>query len=247
MRGLSASQILDIWERGTERSTSERALAVLARVCPEIAAEDLARLAIGERDALLMEARQATFGCMLNAYAECPYCGEQLEFALDPAEAGFSPGVAAGVAQQGPREFTFREVAFRFRLPDTTDLIAAAQCGSAGQAREVILDRCVLEARSGGVALRREDWPEAAVAELAEHVAQCDPLAELTLNLTCPACVHGWPAAFDIASFFWQEIDTVARRLLREVAGLAHAFGWSQADILSMSGTRRRLYLEMVS
>jgi hypothetical protein len=243
MRALSAPQILEIWESGAGRSTSERALALLARICPEKPVEDLARFPIGERDRLLMEARQAVFGRLLDVYAECPNCGERLEFALDPAAAGFESG---GVTQQD-REFTSGEVTFRFRLPDTTDLAAAAQCENVAEARHIILARCVLEARLGGLPLPREDWPETALAELADEVVQRDPLAEITLNLACPACMHGWEAAFDIVSFFWQEIDTVAKRLLREVAGLARAVGWREADILSMSGTRRRLYLEMVS
>jgi hypothetical protein len=221
---------------------------MLARICPETPAGELAHLAIGERDALLMEARQASFGQVLNAYVECPNCGERLEFGLDPVEAGFPEnGGRNGTPERSVREFTSHGVEFRFRLPDTTDLMEAAHCGSMEEARDLILKRCVLEARLDSLTLTHQDWPEAALAGLAGHLAECDPLAELTLNLTCPDCTHGWQAAFDIAAFFWQEIDAVAKRLLREVAGLARAFGWREADILSMSGTRRRLYLEMVS
>ena len=247
MRGITASQILEIWESGAGRGQSERTLAVLAGIRPGVPAEELSRLTIGERDGLLMDARQSAFGLVLNAYAECPRCGERLEFSLDPQAAGFSPGAREGDGGQEIREFTSGPVTFRFRLPDTTDLAAAAQCESVEEARELILNRCVIEARSGGARLAREDWPEAAVAELAEHAAECDPLAELTLNLTCPGCTNQWQAAFDIAAFFWQEIDTVAKRLLREVAGLARAFGWREADILAMSGTRRQYYLDLIS
>ena len=51
----------------------------------------------------------------------------------------------------------------------------------------------------------------------------------------------------DIASFFWSEIHSWAQRALREVATLARAYGWREADILSMSARRRQAYLEMIS
>ncbi len=246
MRGFSASQILDLWEQGDGQGRDNRALALLACVCPETPPADLEHLSVGERDALLMDARRAAFGPVLHSYAECPNCGERLEFPLDPGEAGFRPSGGGGA---GPaiREFAWGEAVFRFRLPDTTDLEAAAQCGSVAEARALLLGRCILEARSGGAALGREAWPEEAIDQLGRYAEECDPLAEVTLNLTCPACLRDWRANFDIASFFWQEIDAVAKRLLREVAGLARAFGWRETDILAMSGVRRRYYLDMVS
>jgi hypothetical protein len=51
---------------------------------------------------------------------------------------------------------------------------------------------------------------------------------------------------FDIISFFWTELDSLARRLLQDVHVLAKAYSWREADILSMSATRRQFYLEMV-
>jgi hypothetical protein len=78
-------------------------------------------------------------------------------------------------------------------------------------------------------------------------MVQADPQADVQLALTCPACGHQWEATFDIASFFWSEIDSWAHRILREVHTLASAYGWREADILAMSPQRRQLYLEMVS
>mgnify|MGYP003381458898 FL=1 len=63
----------------------------------------------------------------------------------------------------------------------------------------------------------------------------------------CPSCDHRWSALFDIVSFFWREIDDWARRTLREVHSLGRAYGWSEADILTLSAWRRRAYLEMIA
>jgi hypothetical protein len=91
------------------------------------------------------------------------------------------------------------------------------------------------------------DLPETVIAALAEYMTQCDPQADVQLNLSCPACGQSWTVMFDIVSFFWSEICAQAKRLLREVHTLARAYSWREADILNMSTARRQFYLEMVS
>jgi hypothetical protein len=53
--------------------------------------------------------------------------------------------------------------------------------------------------------------------------------------------------AFDIASYFWDEINAWANRILREVHILASRYGWSERDILALSPWRRQFYLDMVN
>src|SRR5262249_55645931 len=64
-------------------------------------------------------------------------------------------------------------------------------------------------------------------------------------RLRAPACGHGWQADLDVGAFVLAEVDAHAARLLGEVHGLAHAYGWSEADILALSTARRRRYLEL--
>ncbi len=52
--------------------------------------------------------------------------------------------------------------------------------------------------------------------------------------------------AFDVGGFLWEEIDVRARRLLDEVHALARSYCWSERQILELSETRRRAYLERV-
>ena len=74
-----------------------------------------------------------------------------------------------------------------------------------------------------------------------------DPQANVQLPLDCVDCGHRWLSSLDIVSFLWKEIDHFATTLLREVAALALAFGWREADILAMSDQRRQLYLQMIA
>jgi len=81
---------------------------------------------------------------------------------------------------------------------------------------------------------------------VADRMAAADPQGDVELALTCPACGHAWPAAFDIASFFWTEVDAWARVLLHEIHALASAYGWREVDILALTPWRRRAYLELI-
>jgi hypothetical protein len=78
------------------------------------------------------------------------------------------------------------------------------------------------------------------------RLAECDPWAESLLELTCPECRHEWTVLLDVAVFLWTQIRTRAQRLLRDVHTLASAYGWREADILTMSSRRREAYLELV-
>jgi hypothetical protein len=104
----------------------------------------------------------------------------------------------------------------------------------------------VLSAQRDGADIAVAALPGEVVAAVAARMAEADPQAEVQLALTCPVCAYRWQATFDILSFFWQEINDWAQRILREVHTLATAYGWREADILALSPRRRQFYLEMV-
>lgn len=251
MRPLSARDILSVWERGESRPPVERALMILAAACAGRAWEELAALSIGERDALLLAAREQTFGPTLSSYADCPRCAERLEFRLAIADilVGSEASDLKSEAADLKKEFELAvdDVRLRFRLPNSFDLAAIASCDSTEAARRLLSERCLIAATRNSEALAASALDERMRTELAERMALCDPQAEVLLDMICPACNHRWQAIFDIALFFWAELQAQAKRLLREVNVLARAYGWPEADILAMSAARRRFYLEMVT
>jgi hypothetical protein len=89
-------------------------------------------------------------------------------------------------------------------------------------------------------------WSEQELDDIGRALALADPHAEIRLPLQCPACGHGWEETLDIASFTWEEIEARARRLLFDVHTLASAYGWTEAEILSLGASRRARYLELV-
>jgi hypothetical protein len=248
MRGLSGSELLEVWERSLGQPDVERALTLLAAAFPENSREELASLGIGRRDALLLGLHETMFGPALNIYAECPHCAEGLEFAVDSSDIrSAAKATRTTIEVEQPHELLTACYRLRFRLPDSMDLRAAAGCENAMEARRLILRRCVLEAQHGEAAIGSEELPEPVITCLSTHLAQCDPQAEILFDLECPGCNHRWQTILDIASFLWQEINALARHLLHEVAILARAYGWRERDILAMGATRRQRYLEMVS
>jgi len=245
MHSLTVSDVLSVWERGQELHPVDRALVLLAAAQPGTPWEQLARLPIGQRDARLLALRERTFGPRLSSYAECPRCGERLEFdcnGLYRSDDFYRNTVEAD------QETNISGYAIRFRLPDSFDLAAIAGCSAPEEARRVLLDRCVVQAtrEEDALPIAASDLPAEVVTGLAEQIVQADPGAEISLELSCPACEHRWQIAFDIVTFFWGEIHSLAKRLLREVHILAHAYGWREADILAMGAARRQAYLDLV-
>ncbi len=246
MYRLSGQAILHIWEVGQAQHPIERALTIAAAALPHLSRDALASLRIGRRDALLFAVREQTFGAQLQSLVECPLCREQLEFSLDGATIGMTQ-VPALDQPDPPQQARIDDFDVQFRLPTSLDLQAIAGCGDPEAARQVLAQRCVLSVLGHGEPLALAALPESVVQALAERMADCDPQADVEVLLTCSTCGHQWQAGFDIVSFFWTEICAQAKRLLREVDMLARAYGWREADILSMSAARRQAYLEMVT
>ncbi len=250
VRALTGDDILDVWERGAQRNSGGRGLAILAAACPELAPDAPAGLTVGCRDALLLEARERTFGPELAATAHCPACDEALEFTARTRDLRLSEETQVADAGKASFQWSRPGSQVTFRLPAAGDLEAVGDLAVAAAAERALLTRCVLAANLDGVAVGGAELPEDIAAEVSAAIgataAAHDPQAEILLDLACPACGHRWQSPFDIAGFFWAEIAAQARQLLREVDILARAYGWHEADILALTPARRQGYIEMV-
>jgi hypothetical protein len=245
MRGPTTAKLLEVWENGLRQTPSDRALGLLAAVYPEQPAETLARLGIGERDARLLRARELFFGPSIACTTRCPRCAERLEWESDVATLCIHDG------ESPTDEFTVEaeDCHLKFRLPNSLDLASLNGKKDKGcDRRKQLLEYCLLEAStSEGESLRFAQLPDAALQAMVQAMERADPQANLLIGLTCPACGHCWEGLFDIVSFLWAELNNWAERMLRAVHLLARVYGWREADILAMSPTRRRIYLEMAS
>ena len=242
MKRPSVSELLDVWERGLSHPPLDWALLVLGAFCPEESAESLARISIGQRDAQLLKFREQTFGPTLRGLCDCPSCGQPMEMSFDVADIFLDGQTEAEV-----QSLTLDGFDIRFRLPNSLDLAAVAGTRDRAMEGKTLFQRCLVEVRSRDEDIHPDELPAEVLDAVSERIASADAQADIELDLTCPGCGHTWQSTFDIVTFFRQELNTWAQRLLHDVHTLAGAYGWSEDAILALSPTRRRAYLEMVT
>lgn len=230
MTALAPADLLDLWERGPTSALC--AVLPLAAACGE-SADALAALPVGQRDARLLRLRALTFGPVMEGETACPACGERLDLAVHTDDL-----LAAAPADPAPAWLTAEAdgTTVAYRLPTTHDLAAAVHAADPAAA---LLRRCLRETPDA--------LPDAVVDAVARGMAEADPLAAIRWDLECPACGHGWQDVFDVAAYFWAEIERHALRLLAEVHRLALAYGWAERDVLALSFRRRYHYLALLN
>lgn len=257
MSGPGAAQLLDVWGNGLGRDPVRRALVLLAAAVPDAEPDGLADWPLGRRDTELLAFRASLFGPGLEAVARCPGCGMEVELA-------FTVGELAGQPQtHGATPFTVRLDRYEATLRPVTsrDLLALnpgnpehpsdgstvlSHSWDAGQAEATLTARCISAVTDAGAPIDPGSLPPEVLATLGEELSRADPAAATELSVQCPGCGQGWLAPFHIASYLWNELHHWARRLLLDVHTLAHAYGWSEHDILALPPLRRQAYLELV-
>lgn len=242
MISVTTADFLTAWEHGLSQSGSRRLVTLLTTVHSDLTEAQLLKLPIGQRNDLALSLRELLFGSQLTSLAVCPVCSERLELELNVNDIR----VKARNSAEQPLTLTSDGFELEFRLPDTQDLLVIEAVGNVENARRILLERCLLSAFHNGQSCSAAHLPEDILDKIEAVMAEADPQAEIQLDLSCPACQHNWLAVFDIAAFLWNELNAWAQRLLNEVHLLAKVYSWREADILAMSPTRRRLYLERV-
>lgn len=239
----TVAALLDLWERA-------RALAPVARrallgewALDALGAASATDCPLGLLQRATLALRQAVFGFDCTAVCECPRCASTLELSFSTAE--FSAPLASAAPASGTLRMESPPLEIDWRLPTAHDALAIAAAPDDTAAAGVALAACVCAARGPHGAIAPEDLPAEAVSALAAALAAADPDTARRFVLVCPDCGYEWQRAFDVAEFFWSELETWARRQLREVHVLARAYGWSESTILALSPARRRAYLEM--
>ncbi len=242
MYQLSSTKLLIIWDNGFPQTSIDRAITILMVTMPEVSRHELESLSIGERNDHLLTIREKTFGAKMDCVTRCTHCSEPMEFTLDTRVLGTVETIT-----KTEHTLKLEQTRLQFRLINSHDLKAAAQYPDLQQAAQILIERCLLSATCNGQPAALPKLTGAATAQLADELKQCDPKAELLMNLTCPACSECWQTAFDIATFLWDEIASHAKKILADVHQLALVYGWSEQDILSLNAAHRQYYLEQIA
>jgi hypothetical protein len=243
MRLLTATDAIRIWESSQGQPPVEKIISVLAAASPNERRDELARLTLGQSNRRLLELRKLIFGSHLNASSTCSNCGARFEFDLST---DLFQRTTEAQALESEFDLNSDQYSVRFRLLNLEDLNFAGEAGSVDAARQRLLERSILKADHARQVVSAEQLPEQVISALAARMAECDPEAELLMDVACPSCGFEFELPFDISAFFCVEMDAEAQRLLREVHALARGYGWHEADILEMTAPRRQFYLDML-
>jgi hypothetical protein len=235
----TAATLLRAWEYGATAAPDDRATSLLHSLGAVAAGVRIGELSVGQCDARLFELRRALFGEVLEAVATCTACRAEVEVTVPLGDLQpplrDDPGPALTVQADG--------YTLVCRIPRNEDLRVLARHTGEVQLRD-LLERCVLEAISpGGSPVAPRELPEATVEAIVGTLAESDPGAQTVLRIRCP-CGSEWTDELDIRSVLWSDLTEWVGQVLTEVHLLARAYGWPEADILEMSGWRRRWYLE---
>jgi hypothetical protein len=240
MTALTQAETLALWESGQAFHPIDQGLLAVQAAFPEARQESVADWPLGRRNRALAELYCACFGPTLSGWTACRQCGEKLQFSVD-GDAVQGSGAPATADTDAPWTVTIDGRVFR--LPTSRDLARLAGFADPSEAATQLLDLCVV--REGNTEAA-EAWSESDVEAIGEKLALADPLAEILLDFHCPLCGETFQESLDLAGFFWSELEGRAKRLLLDVHTLAMAYGWSEADVLSLSPARRNFYLEQV-
>jgi hypothetical protein len=158
----------------------------------------------------------------------CAGCGELLDVRVRLSDLREEPRVTPG--------------RYALRSPTARDMAAAA---AAPDPRAVLLRRCVAEA--DGTAIDPADLDAADLAEIDEALESLAGSALPMLTAGCPECGGTASGVVDVPGLLWQYVAAEAGTVLRDVARLAAAYGWSETDVLALSPHRRAAYLALAT
>lgn len=181
-------------------------------------------------------------GDAVDAVLTCPACREHLEVSLPLAPLCRAPD---GPDRQIVAEETVPGEAgpargYVVRSPTGRDLLLAATEPDPAAA---LLSRCAVA--DDGAALDPATLDAATLEALDAVAERLAGGAAPVLRSQCPACGEAVLADVDVATLLWQRVCQEAPAVLAEVAELSAAFGWSEAEVLAMSRTRREAYLSL--
>jgi hypothetical protein len=257
LRPLVGADEAFLLEEGKQLSPPARWSALLARCLKELGPmarvdrATAATLAVGDREALFLHLRRLTFGEQISCVLQCPEpsCRAKMDLDLTVSELLLPPYMRAAEIHETVVDAADGRYRVTFRLPKGSDQEAAAPLAAKDlkAAEELILERTIQTVTELANGLPPKQVPEAVKQALPAKMAEIDRQAEMLLKLSCPECGRSFTVPFEAAEYFEQEVLARQSQLFREVHLLAFHYHWNETEILRMSGTKRRLYIGLLT
>ncbi len=193
------------------------------------------RITAAGREWLLQRTALHFYDCPEWFETPCPACGVRFDLKLsmvDIPRSGPGPGFPVAEAQTSLGERYFEapngahEEAIALHPDRDPRRLIAAKCGLSGNA----------EAEASQFTDRDLDAIEAALEAISPDIAD-------SVDITCPACGHAAHSRIDPLAFAFPRLVDV----LQEVHLIAHAYRWSEREILDLPLSRRCAYVDLIA
>lgn len=228
---MTDSELLELVEGGAGGHPLQRAVLLASYALPTMPPDEVPDLPVGARNIAIWSAADRWFGGLPAALGVCPTCGSEQEFSLPPAPA----------AAPGPGTITVDVPGARLRVRPLTSRDLASPGIGRREPREALARRAVVEVLGGELP---EVLPSNVLDALGDALEAADPAASVPLDLACAECGQHWETSLDVPRFVWAALAGRWERLMDDIATLAGAYRWSEADILAIPPRRRQRYLD---
>jgi hypothetical protein len=208
----------------------------------------MGRLAVGDREALLLHLRRLTIGSRLAVVAPCEACGGLVDVSMSIDDLLQAPyGDWRAEYETALTLDDGASLSVRYRLPTGDDQTAVALTAlyDLSAARHMLLSRCVLQ--TGEATTPQASVDDALARELPPLLSAMDPQAESLLDYTCPSCGAEGQLLLDAANLLFRELGIGRGSLYREVHTLASSYHWSEDAILALPWPKRQRYLSLLA
>ncbi len=203
-------------------------------------------LPVCDRDRLLAAIYTSVFGDRIESVVPCRACekGSEISFSLATLVSSIVGARDAGGLATGPDEQCHYSLSggLRLRLPAGADQRAVIGLPPE-RARVALLHRCIVADEQGRTP---SDLDPATLDRVEAAMAALAPIIEHELEFACHECGASQRAHFDIQSFLLRGLEHERRFLVREIHYIASGYGWSLAEILGLTRSDRRRYVELL-
>jgi hypothetical protein len=228
-------------EQSVCRTDTATAISLLDRLLirgPGFVSENFnaIHLTAAERDRLLARVYEQTFGPRIESTTRCNLCESlfDLTFTIENLVAALHSSASLSSASPEPNGFFRAPGGLRFRLPTGEDELAAAGL-PLKEAEQLLLQRCVLETDT-----------ELDAEGVQKAMAEVAPVLDVDIDAECPECKAKQSVRFDVQFYLLRTLEQQRNASLREAHRLAVAYGWSLNEILGLSRSQRKAFVEFI-
>jgi hypothetical protein len=234
-------EITGVEEQSVSNNTTIDAMALIRQLLvttseQSLSEKDIGQLTTWERDQVLAAIYIRHYGTRIDSTMQCGNCNApfDMDFSLQALMEDLTPDPDVEIERLEDGGYHIHNVGFR--LPTGDD-----ECAVFGlppdQAEAELLQRCLMD---------RSSLDTDTLAEVQNAMQALSPVVNVDLDAKCPECGHDQSVQFDLQRYLLTSLMNDRGQLVQEIHLLASAYGWRLSEILNLTRSQRRAFVEMV-